>query len=50
MYRTITYFNVVGYEKDGREIYEEVDWVCYDEKEFDYALCCIDDKDIIDIR
>ena len=50
MNRTITYFNIVIYEEDGTEEYEVVEWKCYNEEEFEYALNCINDEDILSIN
>ena len=50
MTRVITYFTIIGYEEDGTEEYGVAEWKCSSEEEFRYALDCIDDEDIFDIK
>jgi len=50
MTRTITYFSIIGYEEDGTEEYKVVEWKCYDEEEFEYALENIYEGCIISIE
>ena len=49
-YRTITYFSVSGYDEDGTPDIRVLRWKCEDEEEFEYALNCINDEDIISIN
>ena len=50
MTRTIIYFSTVGYEEDGTPDIRVLRWKCFDEDEFEYALECINDEDIISIN
>lgn len=50
MTRTIIYFSTVGYEEDGTPDIRVLRWKCFDQEEFEYALECINDEDIITIN
>ena len=50
MSKTIIYFSTVGYEEDGTPDIRVLRWKCQNEEEFEYALNCINDDDIISIN
>ena len=47
---TIYYYDIIGFEEDGTEIYGMETLECDNEQELDYYLAIINHEDIFDIK